>query len=159
MVFYTWHVRNSDSSSVYFCWLWLPLYYLFHVFSIVNIFKILNKLFKIAFYNFPLHASKMRGTLKSHSDSPCVTEYRNSLSNEDQGPWFPVLFFFLLLFFKSPSSRLGLETYRGVALQSWRNSWFNSLFLLQYILPMFRSSFPISSPVDAGYRFFRRVGS
>lgn len=72
------------------------------MFSIVNIFKILNKLFKIAFYNFPLHASKMRGTLKSHSDSPCVTEYRNSLSNEDQGPWFPVLFFFFFSFLNLP---------------------------------------------------------
>lgn len=40
-----------------FSWLWPQLYYLFHVFSIVNIYKTLNKLFKIAFHNLPLYAS------------------------------------------------------------------------------------------------------
>lgn len=90
------------------------------MFSIVNIYKTLNKLFKIAFYNLLLHASKMRGTLKSHSDLPCVTEYRSSLSNEDQEPLVSssFSFFSLLLFFKFPSSLLRLEIYRGVVLQS-----------------------------------------
>lgn len=64
-----------------FSWFWPPLYYLFHVFSMVNIYKTLSKLFKIAFHNFPLPCIKdERNREKRHSDSPCVTEYVNSLS-------------------------------------------------------------------------------
>lgn len=125
-----------------FSWLWPQLYYLFRVFSIVNIYKTLNKLFNIAFHNLCLHASRMRGTEKSQSDSPCVTEHVNSLSNHNQEHLVLSSFFF-----KSPKSLWGLETYKGmIASQSGETVDSGTLLPLPSLSPnspSLCSSFPL----------------
>lgn len=93
-----------------FTLLWPQLYYLFCVFSVVNIYKTLNKLSEIAFYILSLCASRMRvtkgrGTV-SHHDTVCVCV--GLLPRTVKGPGFQVYFSFSL-----PKSSAGLETHKG----------------------------------------------
>ena len=117
-----------------FSWLWPQLYYLFRVFSVVNIYKTLNKLFRIAFHNLPIHVSMCQGwgTEKSHSNLSCVTDHVNSLFiGESRSPgWFAgfVLFCFVLFFKSSKSSRFGDLQMHSVA--KWRINWRKVLFYL-----------------------------
>lgn len=148
--YFTHGISETQIPLVFiFSWLWPQLYYLFHVFSIVNIYKTLNKLFKIAFYNLPFHASKMRGTEKSHSDLPCVTECMNSLSKEDQGPLVSSSFFFFFLFFSYLNFPAVFWVWRLTrwCLAKSRDSWPNSLSLTSPLahIPSLCSGLPFPS--------------
>lgn len=92
-----------------FTWLWPQLYYLFCVFSIVNIYKTLNKLSEIAFYNLPLPVHQGWELLREEAQCITMSQCLDSLPRTDKGPWFSDLF----LFFSLPKSPEDLETYKG----------------------------------------------
>lgn len=90
--FFVWYFTHGISETwippvFIFSWLWPQLYYLFHVFSIVNIYKTLNKLFKIAFCNLPLHVSRMKATEKYHRTYPVSQNMRIHFPRRIKGPW------------------------------------------------------------------------
>lgn len=140
-----------------FTWLWPQLYYLFCVFSVVNIYKTLNKLSEIAFCNLSLCASRMRvtkgrGTL-SHHVTVCVCG-GGLLPTTVKDPGFQVYFSFSLS--KSPA---GLETHKGtpeLSGEQLAQVLFTCNLSCVSVLFMFKSS-SHQLPVDLEKLLFWRV--
>lgn len=139
-----------------FTWLWPQLYYLFCVFSVVNIYKTLNKLSEIAFYNLSLWASRMsvtkgRGTV-SHHVTVCLCV--GLLPRKVKDTWFSGLFLF---FITQASRRLG-DSQRDTWAE-W-DSWLKCSLLvtcLAWPSSLCSSLHPINSPVDLEKLLFWRV--
>lgn len=139
--------------------LWPQLYYLFRVFSIVNIYKTLNKLFKISFDNFPLYVQgwdEQRRVIVTYPVSESMW-----IHFQIKGPW---------LVFWSPSSPTlhplsskslpGLESYKGIALLSGETVDSSTLLpptsLSAYTPSVFLSLLALSnSPVNMAKHFFK----
>lgn len=152
-IYFFWCYFTRDISETWiplvfiFSWFWPPLYYLFHVFSMVNIYKTLNKLFKIAFHNLPLHALRMRGTeRRGIVIHPVSQSMRIHCHKRIKGPWFSGL----LLSFFIPHESCRFGDLQRESMAEWTNSCLKYSFTSTSFLPdtpshwtsMFRISFP-----------------
>lgn len=154
VIFFMWHLRTWIPLVFIFTWLWPQLYYLFCVFSIVNIYKTLSKLSKIAFYNLPLYASRIRVTkrrgLVTHpvSQSMWIHFHRRV-----KGPWFSGLFLFFIT-----QELYGFGDSQKKSISEWKNSWlkcsFTSTLSYHTLPPYVQVLFPIYSPMDTENHFF-----
>lgn len=136
-------------------WLWPQLYCLFCVFSIVNIYKTLNKLSEIAFYNLPLHASRMRVTKRrgrvSHHVTVCVWIHFLGQSGS-------LVFRFISPFHYPRALQAGVSQRDTWA--EWGHSWFKCslpVMCLTWTSSLRSSLHPFNSPVDLENHLFWRV--